>query len=162
MSIQGLVGHLALAFFLLPGCGDSSSSSDCDPDPPCDLSGSVEIPLAVGFGTASYEVSLEADDDSVDFECSVSDPEVSCTQTDRVGLEGWTLELMVSGPSNGPRALVLEVDRGEDESPGPHSLTLEVRSPYGFQSKSFGRQRHIVAANGRTCEACWYELSESL
>lgn len=162
MSIPGSVGHLALSLALLCACGDSSQNSNCDPDPPCDLSGSVDIPIAFGIG-GTYEVSVDTDLGSAAFACTVTSAGAveDCMQTERTGLDGWTVELTASAP-DAPRALVLEIDRGDDESPGPHSLSVQVRSPNGFQVKSIGRNRHVVAADGQTCEACWYELPESI
>lgn len=164
MLRQGLAGLALVWFFALFGCGDTDG---CDPDPPCDVAGIIEVPLSVVFpaGQAqNHVVTLEVGEESVAVTCTVR-PEgeaTTCEETERVGLEGWLMEPTILGPPSGPQTLQLELDRGDDDTPGPARISLSVQSPLGFSVQNLGPQRRTVSTNGATCRQCWFDLPETL
>lgn len=153
-----------IGLMLVVGCADAGSDSDCDPDPPCELSGSTRIPLAVFSPTAQiYDVAVEASGGRVAFSCSVAADRTSveCAETERDGLELWSVSV---GPDEAQphTALVLELDRGDDDSPGPNGVRLDVRSELGIQITGLSPSAFEMGRNSRTCRECWFELPETL
>lgn len=66
-----LAGSLA-GLWLLASCGDpAGEGADCEPGPPCELSGTIEFPVSLTPRTGEYEVVVTVGEQSVAFECAV-------------------------------------------------------------------------------------------
>jgi len=159
-----LAGTFA-GLWLLASCGDAQGQAvNCESDPPCELSGTTEIAMPLTPLTSEYEVSITVGEQFAAFECTVLPAEAvaMCAEVTREGLDDWLVDVRVDGPAGALGAVVLELDRAMDESPGPDSIQLQVRSDNGFFTRIITPTRRVVSTDGRSCEQCRYELPDTL